>query len=61
MERLDLIMCKDKKILIDYINQNSNIKVFEQMGIELLKNIALNIPVIKKIKEEKETKKQKKE
>jgi len=46
MKREEIIQCGDKKVLIDYIKKNSKIQVFEQMDIELLKNIALNIPVI---------------
>jgi stage III sporulation protein SpoIIIAA len=46
MERIEIIQCKDKNILIDYIQKNSNIKVFDTMNIDLLKNIALNILVI---------------
>ena len=48
MERLEIIQCKDKNVLINYIKKNSTVQVFEQMDLELLKNIALNIPVITK-------------
>jgi hypothetical protein len=46
MEKLEIIQCKDKKVLLDYIKKNSSIQVFEQMDINLLKNIALNIPIV---------------
>jgi hypothetical protein len=48
MERLEIIKCTNKRILIDYIEKNSDIKVFEQMDLGLLKNIALNIKFIQR-------------
>jgi hypothetical protein len=54
MEKLEIIQCNDKKFLLDYIKKNSSIKVFENMDINLLKNIALNIPIVPKPKKPKE-------
>jgi hypothetical protein len=50
MEKLEIIQCNDKKILLNYINNNSYIQLFENMDINLLKNIALNIPIVPKPK-----------
>jgi hypothetical protein len=49
MEKIEIIQCKDKRVLLDYIKKNSSIQVFENMDINLLKNIALNIPILPKI------------
>jgi len=46
MKREEIIQCKDKKGLIDYIKKKSSIPVFEGMDLILLKSIALNIPVV---------------
>lgn len=53
MKKEEIIQCKDKKILIDYIKKNSNVQVFEEMDLDLLKNIALNIPIIPQKEQEK--------
>jgi len=49
MEKIEIIQCKDKRVLLDYIKKNSSIQVFENMDINLLKNIALNIPILPEI------------
>jgi len=49
MEKIEIIQCKDKSVLLDYIKKNSSIQVFENMDINLLKNIALNIQILPKI------------
>ena len=54
MERLEIIKCTNKRILFDYIEKNSDIKVFEQMDLGLLKNIALNIKFIQRTERTKE-------
>jgi hypothetical protein len=50
MKKLEIIQCNDKKILLNYINNNSSIQLFENMDINLLKNIALNITIVPKPK-----------
>jgi hypothetical protein len=57
MEKLKIIQCKDKKVLLDYIKKNSSIQVFEQMDINLLKNIALNITILPKLEQPQQRKK----
>jgi hypothetical protein len=56
MEKIEIIQCKDKRVLLDYIKKNSSIQVFENMDINLLKNIALNIPILPKPKQTKQQK-----
>ena len=62
MEKIEIIQCKDKRVLLDYIKKNSSIQVFENMDINLLKNIALNIQILPEIEHLKQkTKEQTKE
>jgi hypothetical protein len=39
----EIILCNDKKILIDYIKNNSEIKVYDSFDLSLLKTIALDV------------------